>query len=83
VGALTASVLQNQCRVHPVTTMVKGMFGIEEEVFLSVPCVLNRVGVSSVIPLDLSEKELQKLLASVKALAATQASLAEHFQAKL
>eukprot|EP00007_Cunea_sp_BSH-02190019_P008838 CAMPEP_0174236202 /NCGR_PEP_ID=MMETSP0417-20130205/5399_1 /TAXON_ID=242541 /ORGANISM="Mayorella sp, Strain BSH-02190019" /LENGTH=355 /DNA_ID=CAMNT_0015314811 /DNA_START=214 /DNA_END=1281 /DNA_ORIENTATION=+ len=80
VGALTASVLQNQCRVHPVTTMVKGMFGIEEEVFLSVPCVLGRVGVSDLIPLDLSAKEREKLLASVKTLAATQASLAEHFQ---
>uniref|UniRef100_A0A803T2D9 Lactate/malate dehydrogenase C-terminal domain-containing protein n=1 Tax=Anolis carolinensis TaxID=28377 RepID=A0A803T2D9_ANOCA len=49
VADLLETIMKNLCRVHPVSTMVKGMYGIENEVFLSLPCVLGSVGLTSVI----------------------------------
>uniref|UniRef100_A0A8C2SIR8 L-lactate dehydrogenase B chain n=1 Tax=Capra hircus TaxID=9925 RepID=A0A8C2SIR8_CAPHI len=44
VADLIESMLKNLSRNHPVSTMVKGMYGIENEVFLSLPCILNARG---------------------------------------
>ena len=44
VADLLESMLKNLSRNHPVSTMVKGMYGIENEVFLSLPCILNARG---------------------------------------
>ena len=41
VADLIESMLENLSRIHPVSPMVKGMYGIENEVFLSPPCILN------------------------------------------
>lgn len=75
VANLARSILQNHCRVHPISTLVKGMFGIESEVFLSVPCVLSRYGVQSAIPIELDEAETAKMLHSATTLAELQAGL--------
>ncbi|KAB1262553.1 L-lactate dehydrogenase B chain [Camelus dromedarius] len=37
VADLIESMLKNLSRIYPVSTMVKGMYGIENEVFLSLP----------------------------------------------
>ncbi|XP_032267040.1 L-lactate dehydrogenase B chain-like isoform X2 [Phoca vitulina] len=37
VADLIESTLKNPSRIHPMSTMVKGMYGIENEVFLSLP----------------------------------------------
>nr|XP_012423289.1 PREDICTED: L-lactate dehydrogenase C chain isoform X4 [Odobenus rosmarus divergens] len=57
VTDLAGSILKNLRRVHPVSTMVKGLYGIKEEIFLSIPCVLGRNGVSDVVKVNLNSEE--------------------------
>ncbi|XP_040844412.1 L-lactate dehydrogenase C chain isoform X1 [Ochotona curzoniae] len=66
VTDLAGSILKNLRRVHPVSTMVKGLYGIKEEIFLSIPCILGRNGVSDIVKVALSpeEEELFKKSAS-------------------
>ncbi|XP_065738484.1 L-lactate dehydrogenase C chain-like [Phocoena phocoena] len=53
VTDLVRSILKNLRRMHPVSTMVKGLYGIKEEIFLSIPCVLGQNGVSDVVKVNL------------------------------
>ncbi|XP_022362406.1 L-lactate dehydrogenase C chain isoform X3 [Enhydra lutris kenyoni] len=57
VTDLAGSILKNLRRVHPVSTMVKGLYGINEEIFLSIPCILGRNGVSDVVKVNLNSEE--------------------------
>ncbi|TKC39641.1 hypothetical protein EI555_007997, partial [Monodon monoceros] len=54
VTDLVRSILKNLRRMHPVSTMVKGLYGIKEEIFLSIPCVLGQNGVSDVVKVNLN-----------------------------
>ncbi|KAB0378676.1 hypothetical protein FD755_010254 [Muntiacus reevesi] len=58
VADLIESMLKNLSRIHPGSTMVKGMYGIENEVFLSLPCILNARGLTSVVQLKKSADTL-------------------------
>ena len=42
VADLAESIMKNLRRVHPISTMIKGLYGINEDVFLSVPCILGQ-----------------------------------------
>nr|XP_057942866.1 L-lactate dehydrogenase C chain-like [Doryrhamphus excisus] len=64
VADLTESILRNLNRIHPVSTMVQGMYGIHEHVYLSLPCVLNAGGVASVVNVTLTDDEVSQLQAS-------------------
>lgn len=44
------------------------MFGIDGEVFLSLPCVLNSTGVSSVVNMTLTDDEVAQLRKSADTL---------------
>ncbi|XP_058273365.1 L-lactate dehydrogenase B-A chain [Hemibagrus wyckioides] len=68
VADLTESLVKNLSRVHPVSTMVKGMYGIGDEVYLSLPCVLNASGVTSVINMTLTDGEVGQLKKSAETL---------------
>ncbi|XP_011823733.1 PREDICTED: L-lactate dehydrogenase B chain-like isoform X2 [Mandrillus leucophaeus] len=68
VAALIESMLKNLSRIHPVSTMVKGMYGIENEVFLSLPCILNARGLTSVINQKLKDDEVAQLKKSADTL---------------
>ncbi|KAB5541917.1 hypothetical protein PHYPO_G00085490 [Pangasianodon hypophthalmus] len=68
VADLTESLVKNLSRVHPVSTMVKGMYGIGEEVYLSLPCVLNSSGVTSVINMTLTDGEVGQIRKSADTL---------------
>ncbi|CAK6449250.1 unnamed protein product [Pipistrellus nathusii] len=57
VTNLVESILKNLRRVHPVSTMVKGLYGIKEEVFLSVPCILGQSGISDIVKINLTSEE--------------------------
>ena len=61
VADLIEYMLKNLSRIHPVSTMVKDMYGIENEVFLSLPCVLNAPGLTSVINHKLKDEEVAQL----------------------
>ncbi|KAL6459568.1 hypothetical protein MHYP_G00313270 [Metynnis hypsauchen] len=68
VADLTESLVRNLSRVHPVSTMVKGMYGISDEVYLSLPCVLNSSGVASVVNMTLTDQEVAQLKKSADTL---------------
>ncbi|MEQ2237010.1 hypothetical protein ILYODFUR_018656 [Ilyodon furcidens] len=68
VADLTESLMRNMNRIHPVSTMVKGMYGISDEVYLSLPCVLNSGGVASVVNMTLTDEEVAQLQASANTL---------------
>nr|XP_061809723.1 L-lactate dehydrogenase B chain-like isoform X2 [Nerophis lumbriciformis] len=75
VADLTESIVKNMSRVHPVSTMVKGMYGIGEDVFLSLPCVLNSGGVGSVVNMTLNDGEVAQLKKSAETLWSIQRDL--------
>lgn len=68
VSALTSAILRNQNTVFAVSTLAKGYHGIQQEVFLSLPCVLTQQGVGSVIKQILTEEEKLQLQKSATTL---------------
>ncbi|XP_009944597.1 PREDICTED: L-lactate dehydrogenase B chain isoform X2 [Leptosomus discolor] len=68
VADLCESMLKNLCRVHSVSTLVKGMYGIENDVFLSLPAVLSASGLTSVINQKLKDDEVAQLKKSADTL---------------
>ncbi|KAB0357659.1 hypothetical protein FD754_001815 [Muntiacus muntjak] len=68
VADLTESILKNLRRVHPVSTRIKGLYGINEEVFLSVPCILGESGITDLIKVKLAPEEEAHLQKSAKTL---------------
>ncbi|XP_037111264.1 L-lactate dehydrogenase A chain isoform X1 [Syngnathus acus] len=75
VADLVASITKNMHKVHPVSTLIKGMYGVKEEVFLSVPCVLGNKGLSDIINMSLKPEEQQHLVKSAETLWAVQKEL--------
>lgn len=45
VADITDSIVQNKKKIHSVSSLAKGVFSIQNDVFLSVPCVLGDGGV--------------------------------------
>ncbi|KFQ76462.1 L-lactate dehydrogenase A chain, partial [Phoenicopterus ruber ruber] len=68
VADLAESIMKNLRRVHPISTIVKGMHGIKEDVFLSVPCVLGNSGITDVVKMILKPEEEDKLRKSADTL---------------
>jgi L-lactate dehydrogenase len=61
---IAAALFGNSNAVKAVSTLVKGIHGIDKEVFLSLPCVLNGNGIASIVKQKLCPEELKKLHAS-------------------
>ena len=57
VADLAESIMKNLRQVHPISTMIKGLYGIKEDVFLSVPCILGQNGISDVVKVTLTHEE--------------------------
>ncbi|XP_062954053.1 L-lactate dehydrogenase A-like 6B isoform X2 [Cynocephalus volans] len=68
VADLTESILKNLRRVHPVSTIIKGLYGIDKDVFLSVPCILGENGITDLIKIKLTPEEEARLKKSAKTL---------------
>lgn len=68
VADLAESVLRDLRRVHPVSTIVKGLYGISEEVSLSVPCVLGGGGIAGLVQVPLEPEEEARLQKSAQTL---------------
>ncbi|CAO2621734.1 Ubiquitin-conjugating enzyme E2 variant 3 [Lemmus lemmus] len=49
VADLVNTIVNNKKKVHSVSTLVKGCYGLDNEVFLSLPCILGTSGVFEVI----------------------------------
>ncbi|XP_006777518.1 PREDICTED: L-lactate dehydrogenase A-like 6B, partial [Myotis davidii] len=66
VADLAESLLRDLRRVHPVSTIVKGLYGIREEVALSVPCVLGADGITGLVQVKLTPEEEARLKKSAE-----------------
>lgn len=76
VATMSQGLLRNQKNVHAISTLAKGFHGIEEEVFLSLPCVLGNHGIMYVIRQTLDEHEAKKLQNCARTMHEIQQSLA-------
>ncbi|KAL3360298.1 hypothetical protein AABB24_013636 [Solanum stoloniferum] len=62
VANLAFSIIRDQRRIHPVSILVKGLYGIDGgDVFLSLPAQLGRSGVLGVTNVHLTDEEIQQL----------------------
>ncbi|EDL37153.1 mCG1224, partial [Mus musculus] len=68
VADLAESIMKNLRRVHPISTMIKGLYGINDDVFLSVPCILGQNGISDVVKVTLTPEEETRLKKSADTL---------------
>ena len=68
VADLAESIMKNLRRVHPISTMIKGLYGINDDVFLSVPCILGQSGISDVVKVTLTPEEEARLKKSADTL---------------
>ncbi|RZF34115.1 hypothetical protein LSTR_LSTR010963 [Laodelphax striatellus] len=69
VSQICDSLLKNQHSIHCVSIPVKDCYGIEEDVFLSLPAVLGEAGVSHIVKINLNEEEEMHLRDSAHAIA--------------
>ncbi|KAL5106156.1 L-lactate dehydrogenase A chain [Taenia crassiceps] len=67
-ASLCNAILRNKKIVIPVSTYLKDKLGIKQDVFTSVPCIIDSSGVSAVVNLEFSPVEKQSLMASVNTL---------------
>ncbi len=58
--AIIKSVLFNENRIYPVSVLLDGEYG-QENVFLSVPVILDKTGAREIVEIDLSDEERRKL----------------------
>ena len=58
---VVSAIFRNSHEIKPISTLVKGMYGIDKEVFLSLPCILNANGIATIINLNLTDDELKIL----------------------
>lgn len=58
-----------------VLFLIQGEHGIDKDVFLSLPCILNANGVTSVVKQILTDTEVQQLQKSANIMAEVQAGL--------
>ncbi|KAI3378805.1 hypothetical protein SNEBB_000804 [Seison nebaliae] len=54
-------IIKDRRQVRPMGTNVKGMYGIKDDVFMSVPCVIGANGVTQIINQPLTQEEISGL----------------------
>ncbi len=64
---IVASILRNENSILPISTLINDYYGIND-VYLSIPSIVNKNGVEMVLKLRLSEEEAQKLKSSANQL---------------
>ncbi|XP_009602609.1 LOW QUALITY PROTEIN: L-lactate dehydrogenase B [Nicotiana tabacum] len=76
VANLARTILRDQRRIHPVSVLAKGFYGIDGgDVFLSLPAQLSRSGVLGVTNVHLTDEETQQLKNSAKTILEVQCQL--------
>ncbi|NXA51649.1 UEVLD enzyme, partial [Nothocercus julius] len=64
VADMADSILKDKKKVHSVSTLAKGCYNINSEVFLSLPCILGTHGVIEMMKLEEDPIVLEKLQSS-------------------
>ncbi|OCA86392.1 L-lactate dehydrogenase [Pradoshia sp. D12] len=67
---ITKAILQNENSILTVSTFLDGEYG-QEDVYVGVPAIVNREGISDILELKLSDDEQEKFSHSVKVLKET------------
>lgn len=76
VASLARTLLRDQRRIHPVSVLARGFFGIEGgDVFLSLPAQLGRGGVLGVTNVHMTEEEARRLRESATTILEVQSQL--------
>ncbi|KAG5592945.1 hypothetical protein H5410_043459 [Solanum commersonii] len=76
VANLARTILRDQRRIHPVSVLAKGFYGIDGgDVFLSLPAQLGRSGVLGVTNVHLTDEEIKQLRNSAKIILEVQSQL--------
>ena len=65
---IARAVVDDTRQIMPVSTCIRGLYGIEEDIFTSMPCVVGSTGVRRVVELPLTETEEYKLRKSTATL---------------
>jgi len=68
VAVLCTALLNDTEEIFPVSTSIKGLHGVKEDVFVSLPSVLTTSGVRDVVNLKLDNEEFAKMNESVQAM---------------
>ncbi|KAH7279240.1 hypothetical protein KP509_37G012200 [Ceratopteris richardii] len=68
VASIVKSLLRDQMHVHPVSVLANSFYGIDYDVFLSLPAQLGSAGVLGIANLPITEDEAQRLQNSAKIL---------------
>ncbi|KAL3271149.1 hypothetical protein HHI36_021647 [Cryptolaemus montrouzieri] len=76
-AAIAKSMLKNPINFHAVSINAKGFHGIQDDVYLSLPCLLNANGLSKIIRERLDDGERLQLQKSAEILGKVQSSV--HF----
>jgi len=74
-STIASGILHNTSQVFALSTDVKGYYGIEDDVFLSVPCVVGENGVQAMIKMRLSDTEIEKVKKSASTIHGVQEGL--------
>lgn len=64
---ITEAVLRDENSVLPVSTLINDYYGVDD-ICLSVPSIVNRIGVEKILKLELSSREREQFLHSAKIL---------------
>ena len=75
MARITKAILGNEYSVLTVSALLQGEYG-EKGVFIGIPCVVNRMGISRIIELTLSPEEKERLHLSCETLSRTYEDLA-------
>lgn len=60
VCRICAAIVRDEQSIMPVSSLMQGEYGLED-VVLSIPAVVDANGIETVVPIELSEKELAQL----------------------
>jgi L-lactate dehydrogenase len=65
---IARAVLYDTRQVMPLSTCVRGIYGIEEDIFTSVPCTVGSTGIRRLVKIPLTDSEQAKLQKSAETL---------------
>lgn len=68
---MAKAVLLDEKSVYPASTTLRGQYGHDGDVALSMPCIIGREGILKQLPIKLNEWETQKLEESIAFIQAT------------
>ncbi|WP_066255473.1 L-lactate dehydrogenase [Neobacillus drentensis] len=70
LARITKAILRNENTILPVSAYLDGEYGFHD-VYVGVPAIINREGISKIVEIDLIKDEQEKLAASVNVLKST------------